>query len=171
VPARDLDLETHPNLEWVRTLTCDLGHYYTFVRHMGGARWLLCDDSDVSDSSYEVFPLSRQRPPARAQLVCVSTAQLVCVSTVCVSTIGLCFTCTVCLRVASFSLASFSRAPSIPRPPSFAPALSLSLSGMQAGMGEEESDGVLAPGASVMAGVMQGPGVRVGCRRCVLTCA
>jgi hypothetical protein len=41
-----------------------LGHYYTFVRHMGGARWLLCDDSDVSHSSYEVFPCARHRPSA-----------------------------------------------------------------------------------------------------------
>jgi len=31
------------------------GHYYSFVRHLGGDRWLRCDDSDVSDSSFEVY--------------------------------------------------------------------------------------------------------------------
>ena len=33
--------------------TIQSGHYYSFVRHVDGTHWLLCDDSKVSGSSFQ----------------------------------------------------------------------------------------------------------------------
>jgi len=45
--------------------TIQSGHYYSFVRHLNGTQWLLCDDSTVSDSSFQraVTPTSPTETP------------------------------------------------------------------------------------------------------------
>jgi hypothetical protein len=45
--------------------TIQSGHYYSFVRHLNGTHWLLCDDSTVSNSSFQraVTPTSPTETP------------------------------------------------------------------------------------------------------------